>query len=1008
MLRLHVIVGNPTIWMFFLSFLRVLSLLSPSLTPCCLLLHARSSVPEAGHPPGCNGTCRASSPLTPPALYSGKHWNFCTEQDGLRVQKAESGDSALSGTVGLFSEERPVSSSAPRGLWGHSLYSSLNFMSNAVLVRGSRNTLTRQSPHHSLPQVQNVSSPSSFSVNFRKCAQVDVDADPPQLTFFLLIRNMGSAGGANLFQVVIRDSVSGIVPIRTDGRVVERGFQMFAIDSLMAGSYVAVNYTAVVRSHKSEILELPAFLTFSNASQNDICMFGPLQANLTLRVNSTDAIYPNHRVHFAGFAAGFFVALVLLSLGFLAMNLAGSGPGLSLLQQRRNRGDSDPEYADCSMSEAIKDEASFEDKMVDVMVLEEPQNMDQALENIEMSTLLRATSSLELIRIQIYKDVMSCLLGGLRSQGQTSRQAHQRLLSVLHGQLLGMEGRLKEDRGARMAALAEQQELLRCSVLLEKLHKLSQSRLQRGLLVRHEEASAKVQRQIVERRRVELHKIFSEEVEEAVRMGELEKSAAKTLQHKYFSCQDELEEVLDVVLANQRFVLSERSAQRRFLVHSLHSLNGLISDSFSSTSSSLDSWFAHIRRGSLIPAEQTEQLQEKAQKELVMVRQRLDETLNQERRAMRCGLIKKRRELISDTVMLHKQRQRDLSSGCRDQEETVDVGRHLRCWQDLLTSHSLELSELINNLDEEAAADIRKMTMGVIQGALAEAKTIQPSAAEAMLALLPPGAKLPSVPPEPEGGPRQAMGQGTGAVLQGQERLHQEGKAALRTLSCTREALQRAMEEELQQQKELRRCCREFFSRLCLSQLSLSEEDRLRMKLEFQKCLSVIDRCLVLPHAVSRTKLHTAMAAWRKEGEEQMTSNEKTRESRKKTDDLLMFQTSLQERIQLFEKEKEMETGLMEQVLEEMQKERSVLLRSQTDGLAVQMATVHYQKAERWTKLLEASGAALSLQSLLLQQLRERGNIWRSRSWPGSSRATARTFRKQSNICNKQTTHELQ
>lgn len=32
------------------------------------------------------------------------------------------------------------------------------------------------------------------------------------------------------------------------------------------------------------------------------------------------------------------------------------------------------------MREAIKDEATFEDNMVDVMVLEEPQNMYQALE----------------------------------------------------------------------------------------------------------------------------------------------------------------------------------------------------------------------------------------------------------------------------------------------------------------------------------------------------------------------------------------------------------------------------------------------------------------------------------------------------------------------------------------------------------------------------------------------------------------------------------------------------
>lgn len=127
----------------------------------------------------------------------------------------------------------------------------------------------------------------------------------------------------------------------------------------------------------------------------------------------------------------------------------------------------------------------------------------------------------------------------------------------------------------------------------------------------------------------------------------------------------------------------------------------------------------------------------------------------------------------------------------------------------------------------------------------------------------------------------------------------------------------------------------------------------------------------------------------------------KSRDSRKKTDtsDLLLFQESLQERIQLFEKEKEMETGLMEevknlhavkhaqlpseplrclslwQVLEEMQKERSALLLSQTDGLAVQIATIHYQKAERCSKLLETSRAALALQSLLIQQLRERKQL---------------------------------
>lgn len=44
------------------------------------------------------------------------------------------------------------------------------------------------------------------------------------------------------------------------------------------------------------------------------------------------------------------------------------------------------------------------------------------------------------------------------------------------------------------------------------------------------------------------------------------------------------------------------------------------------------------------------------------------------------------------------------------------------------------------------------------------------------------------------------------------------------------------------------------------------------MKLEFQKCLSAMDRCLVLPHAVSRAKIHSALAARRRESEEKMVS----------------------------------------------------------------------------------------------------------------------------------------
>ncbi|XP_061687713.1 limbin-like isoform X2 [Syngnathoides biaculeatus] len=978
---------------------------SPSSNWCPnVILNETPGVPSPAPPSNgtCQDTCWCSTPST---NVSNKHGTICSIFETKHTVENSKGLQLHTHCKMTFHHsycaEGPVSSSASADPWAHSFYTSLGRIRAILQLRDRRSSLTRYNPGHMLPQLQSSTPPTTFKIKFHKCAQVLAESDPPQLTFFLLIQNLSPMGGTNLSQVAIRDSIFGIVPLKTEGRVVERGYQMFAIDFL-SGSQMILNYTAKIMSHKSGVLDLPSFLTFSNLSQNDVSLFGPVTANLTLRVNSTDRIHPSHGVHFAGFVGGFLVALVLLLLGFLAINLICPRPTLSVLQQNKTSSDPDTEYVDCCMTETIKDEATFEDKIVDIMVLEEPQNMNKALENLEMSTLLHATNNLEATRIQIYKDVVFVLLGGLRSCGQISVQAQQRLLSVLLGQLLGMEGRLKEERSTRMATLAgkcnletreemeaehrreaaekahaellcqhaEQQELLRCSVLLEKLHKLRQAHLQRILLVRHEEASAKVQRQIIEWRRVELHKIFCEELEEATKMGELDKNAANSLQYSYFHSQDLLEETLDVILANWRYVLAERHAQRKFLLHSLHSLNSIISDTFSSTSSNLDSMFTHIRRGSNMSTEQLTQLQEKTQKDLVMVRQRLDDALTQERRAMRCGLLKTRQELISDMLRAQMQRKKHLSGLSKNQDGDIQVAHHLHCWQNLLTTHSLELAELINNLDEEAAADIRKVTMRVIQTSMADVKAIQHSALQDLLTILPPGLQEALLQGDPE------AGQGGSKLLQGQEMLHQEGKAALHILSTTRESLNRAMESELQEQKELRAHCRAFFRCLCSSQLTLSDNEHLGMKLEFQKCHSVMDRCLMLPHAVSRTKPHNCLTIWRKESEQQMMNPHfkgKAIHKTQETSNLVHFQKKLQDQIQVFEKEmvREMDNAVINKVKEEMREEREDYLRTQANSLAMQMAAVHYRKAQRRSKVLETSRALLTLHSMLLHHLRE-------------------------------------
>nr|XP_023655742.1 limbin isoform X2 [Paramormyrops kingsleyae] len=896
------------------------------------------------------------------------------------------------GSGSHFVEDRPLCSSAPASLWSHSLYALITPFTGGMLPRGRRHLPAQHKNIRSLVK------PPPFGLTFRKCAQVEVGLEFPRVTIYLLINNTGTPAG-HLTQLSIRDTVSGLSLLENHGKVLEKGFLTFAEDSLLAGLHYSLNYSAIIRAHRDEILELPAYLTFSNASQNDINLFGPVVANLTLRINSTEKVYPNHGINFAGFLGSF---MLVVFLGLLLIHRLCTAARRNTLQQRRRagvlNGDPDPEYAVCNISETAKEEAAFEDKIVDIMVLEDPQNMRQALENLHMSDLLRAAAGLESSRVQIHKDLAAALLGGPRLQGQLSAQAEGRLLGVLHGQLMGMEGKLKEEHVARVAALAAQcgletreemeaehrrqaaqkalaerllqqaprQLALECGVLLDKLHELDQDRLRRGLLGRHEEASARVQRQAVVQRRAELHKIFSEELEEATRMGEMDRGVANGLLHTYFTCQDQLEEVLDVFLANQRSVLGERHAQRQFLVHSLQSLKSLMCEVFAKTSAHMENWFRELRKEACAAEEQLEQLLEKAKKELLLVKQGLDEVLTQERSSMHCELVKKRRGLISDKLQEHKRKQKELSALGRVWAEGADLAPYLLRWHSLLTSQCLELGELINNLDEEAAADIRKVTMRAIHSSMVEVKAILPAAAGALLG---PGSTRFLPQREPVGA----------ALAEAQERLHGEGKAAQRLLQATRDDLQHGLEQELHEQRELRLHARGYFQTLCASQLTLSEEESLRLKLAFQNCLSQMDHCLVLPRAHSRCRLQALLSQWRREKllEKRTQPVGVPVEERWETcpSELLALRKQTETQLQIYEQEEEEESTAMKKVLEEMRLEREEELQVQEEDLAVQAAVVHFQRAEKRTRALETYGAVLKLQGCLVEEMRPTGAL---------------------------------
>ncbi|XP_051784166.1 limbin-like [Erpetoichthys calabaricus] len=907
----------------------------------------------------------------------------------------------------------PLTSSAPPTAWQHSVFSMIPFKFSSVLHRSQRELLPSHKNVRSLAQI------SVFGLTFQKCAQVSMQTNVPSLTFMLIINNTGIPSAATLSQLSIRDSVSGLTLQSSSGILLESGFQTFTKDILAAGSSYIVKYSASIDVNvaNDQIWELPAFLTFSNASQNDINLFGPLEANFTMYMNSTSEVSPNHGLHFVGFIVAFVVSFVMVCIAFLISYCFKEKNRKSRSIKKKKRkivnNEVDPEYAVYNINETSKEEAAFEDKIIDIFLYEDPQNMYDALENLDMSSLLHISTKLESYRVLIYKDLIAKLLRNLKVTSEFSPAAEKRLKSVLNGQLMGMEGKLKEEHVARMAALAaefnletreemerehrkvakekekaeqlfkhmNQQMALECNVLLDTLHKLDQRHLQHSLLVRHEEASAKVQRQIMVFRRVELHKIFFEEVEEMTKMGELEKNVAKKLLHVYLSRQEQLEELLDILLANQRSILGERHAHRQFLVHSLQSLRNLVYDVFTKATAQVESVFEDLNNEGFLPEDVGESLFGKTTNNLLQVKQKFEEALSREKKTLHCNLIKKRRSQIYEKLQEQYQKRQELSVIHKTSAECQDLVNYLNCWQKLLLLQYVELGDLINNLDEEAAADIRKVIMRLLQSAITEIKGIQPKISQELLSL-----GLPRHAVQNIGWKHELI---TGALPEAQEKLHKEGKIAVKVLQKTRETLQNQLDVEVKEQQDLRMREKSIFKSLCKAQLTLSEDDLLKMKLEFQNCFSQVDKCLVLPKAQARSRLKGYLSEWRREMLRNMEHSQseihgkqlKIKKHPAETNhseeyfDFKTLKRMTEKKIHLYEEEKQVKDMVIEKVLVEILYERANYLKAQEEGLAVHITAFQLQKAEKRVRTLETYVAILNLQSLLVEELRISGSM---------------------------------
>ncbi|NXB38243.1 LBN protein, partial [Eulacestoma nigropectus] len=903
-----------------------------------------------------------------------------------------------------------LTSAASDNQWSHSLFALIPSWTKKVLFKRESDI------SHLLPEdVSNMSVSSEFGITLQKCGMVDVEHDPQTAYITLVINNTNTLLSTNITDLILLDNITGLHVQKTSGNKTTDGIQIYRKRSLQGGEHFAVNYSALLDAEEmwhGRVLTLPAKLTFRSSSQNKTHLVS-LTASFTITEEEKTKILYSHAISASGFFIAFFVSLVLTCAVFFVIYrtqiLKWSFCSKNQEIQPELSQNHKLEYSQFNSGDLFSEDIILNDQIIDILSFEEPGNMLQALEDLEVASLTRADADLEACRAQICKEVIAMMLKNMVLNHSLFPHVEKKISSVFKKRFLAMEKEIQEEYERKMVALTaecsletrktmeaqcqkaraaneEAEELMRkinekpaveYRSLLDRLHRLEQDCLKRFLFVKQEEYFAKAYRELAVTQRKELHTIFFTQIINATLKGELKLEAAKTLVEGYSKIQGDIEELMDFLQACKKYHLNKRFSYRACLVSKIQSRDSHVSALINAAAAQISSLINKMERAGHLPETHLGMLLDRAETEINFVKQKFDHDLKQEKQKLCQKLITKRRR----EMLQKKEDQKEQLSLGDPFKTTNEVSQYLKHWKNLLSDRTIEFEELTEKLDNEASEELKELLFNVSEKAIEELKRVQCGVfVQELVKLNVP--KLFLLEAVEEHKKEMAV-----KHRQLEREEHDKSMAAEELLQLTRQKLSQELETGISEQKKTRsweksifmqQMALVFFNRQLLSlPLSLSEEELLRMRQELHCCFSQVDSSLSWPKIRARTLLQAFEVEQRDTEvlkiEQNLAMTNKQQHSKmgktgsRNRNKLDILKKSVQDKILIYEDSVKGEN--LNRIKYELQLEKECHLRNLENKLGEYIASLAFQKTVKKSKMLELYTAIINVQALLFEQL---------------------------------------
>ncbi|XP_007895505.2 limbin [Callorhinchus milii] len=854
---------------------------------------------------------------------------------------------------------------------------------------------------------------SAFILTFQKCAEVSGQTESQIMTVKLMINSSNMQSPFNISKLTIRDAVTGLSILSNMGNETESGFQTYTKEFLQSGEYYTISYTAVLNDQETQDarnISLPAYLIFDDQSQNSlVSLEQALVANFTLTKKTAAQVLPNHTIHFVGFLVAFVTSFILVFLVLLiAFRIRRAAIRNSPFQKARTSQSFSSSALIGESADLLEEKIRLQEKVIDILVFEDPKNMMEAFDDLQVLNMVQVDVDLEQHRKQMSMDATALLLRNFKLDGALSLLSEEQISTAFKEQFQELDSRLQVEHDTKMAMLAaqcnqetrlkmealyscemqqkEEAELitqnlddevaLQCRKDLDKLHKFEQKQLHRLLLVNHEEASARVQRELVVRLRHELQNVVFDQLKEVTRKEELDKAAVSRHLYQNWCIQFQLEELMDRQLSFQRQILAEDLAHKKYLANRIQRCVNQRSNLVNTTACQISVLINRMKNIDCVSEAQVASLLEMMQQEMLVVKRRLDEVENKEKKLLHRNLISERRKLISEKICEQERQQKEMTSLLNTFEERLlDPQKYLVDWHNLSSNQSAEFQELVEKLDAEAAKQLKAFTLHLSHSAVTKHRQIKALLVQELTNLGVVKSCFQQIGEEQE---REIN------ILREKEgkQEEEEERNSRESLEKLRKELLQQLASEAEQQKSMKHQGRLLFETILMSPLTLSEDDTQKLMLEHFAGCSQMDNGLALPRLQERAKLQARLIECRKAKLEQLEQNCKKWHKRKakrlrsgETAKLRALMEHIKDRVELYKEESEHVTEEVSMICTELVSQKANQMKALEENLGICMSSIQLQKASRHARLLGSHTAILNLQALLLEELSTAGTL---------------------------------